>query len=441
MRKHHRKHHLLRGAIAATILSAGPALADEDGGYAVSDGKLPLEAGVSIWTRYELRDGYDELGVSRTRFIEGDWIVYRARLTLASKALRIGDSGLSTKVVFSPQVSGFWGDQPNTISTPDLGIYEGYLRLMGASFRLDVGRFALNYGDALVVGDLRWHQTARSFDGARLRFGDKTWLDGFVTMLDEGLRQGFTGAGGNALVPSGNPSIVAGDVIFGGIYASLGNLIGASTVLEPYLLSQIWVESDSGARPAVQATAGIRFKQKLGIVDLRAEAGVQFGRRRLASGANPEVFAYQADAEIGFLLGKGFRLSLEGLIASGDEASTADTLEAWDELFPTTHKFLGLMDVIGIRSNVASGVLHAKYGLGPWLFKLDLHGFLRPETAMGQQSYAGFEADLNAVYKITKGMSIRTLYAVFVPGSSHFLGGTTSDRIAHYVEVQYGLQI
>jgi hypothetical protein len=41
---------------------------------------------------------------------------------------------------------------------------------------------------------------------------------------------------------------------------------------------------------------------------------------------------------------KPFRIGVEGLVASGDDLSTPDRDEGWNELYPTTHKWLGLMD-------------------------------------------------------------------------------------------------
>jgi hypothetical protein len=208
------------------------------------------------------------------------------------------------------------------------------------------------------------------------------------------------------------------------------------------VLGQVWFADDAGAaRPAVQATLGVRALQEIGVLDLRLETGMQLGRRRTVAGGNPEVFAWHGDLEVGVRPVEGLRVSVEGLVASGDDPST-ETVESWDELFPTTHKFLGLMDVIGIRSNVASGVLHGAYEAGPMTFKLDVHTFFRLETVSGQSEYAGTEADFNAIYAISKEMTLRVLYAAFIPGSDHFFvepSGTASDDPAHYVEVQYGL--
>ena len=284
----------------------------------------PLEVGTSIWTRYEMRENYDKLGVSRGRFQEGDFAVYRARLTLKTAAINIGADQKVT-VHFCPQADGFWGEQPSTVSNPNLGVYEAFLRLDNALLTLDVGHFAMNYGDALVIGDLRWHQTARSFDGARLRLkpGGAAWIDLFFTQLDEGL-----------LGPDADA--FAGDVYFTGLYASFGGLISDKTTIEPYVLAQIWTEQEDGstvvARPATQATVGLRALQKYGWLDVRFEGGVQFGKRRLGGGAlNPDVLAFQIDGEVGFTFVKGLRLSLEGLFASGDNPDTDDKVEGYDE--------------------------------------------------------------------------------------------------------------
>ncbi|MEM7675373.1 MAG: alginate export family protein [Myxococcota bacterium] len=389
----------------------------------------PPKLGASVWTRYEMRENYDRLGVSRGRFQEGNFAVYRARFTLETAPIALG-SGPEVVLRFSPQADGFWGDQPSTISNPNVGFYEAFLRLQGESYQFDVGHFSMNYGDALIIGDLRWHQRARSFDGARLRLdaGPGSWFDLFFTQLDEGL-------GGT------DPTAFAGDVFFTGMYASLGQLLSTSTTLEPYFLAQIWTSQSDGdavvARSAVQGTAGLRFVQKAGAVDFRFEGGFQFGKRRVGA-ANPDVTAFQVDGEIGVTVARGFRLSLGGLFASGDDPTTGDKLESYDELFPTTHKFLGLSDVIGIRSNIASGVFHLKYaGLKRWVFLFDQHLFVRPETAEGQPSFAGVESDLNIVYKLGNGMTLRTLYALFVPGDDHF----QANDIVHYVELQYGINL
>ncbi|MEM6559557.1 MAG: alginate export family protein [Myxococcota bacterium] len=425
----------------ATGAQREPADSNNEAATQASDGSstsnvaagLPLELGAHLFGRYENRQGYDRLAVSRGRFLEGDSTVYRARLVLTSAPIDLG-TGLSTRFRFAPQAAGFFGNLTNTTETADLGLYEGWLRLEGTSWLVDAGRLRLNYGDALVIGDLDWNQVGRSFDGlrSRLDLNSAGWIDLIVTQV----RDGIGGPGDDSF---------AGDIFFGGVYASLGTLIDEDLQLEPYVLSQLWGEervNDSTAPAAAQLTAGVRAVRDFGPVDVRLEPGIQFGQRRVEN-ATPDVVAYQVDLEAGVRLADGLRVSLEGIFASGDDPTTSD-VEGWDELFPTTHKWLGLMDVIGIRTNVASGVAHASFVSGRFKALLDAHLFWRPETATTQRSYAGAEFNMQAIYILGHGMTIRGLYGAFVPGNDHFFNvgeGRFNADVAHYLEAQYTFRL
>jgi len=391
----------------------------------------PVTFAPYLFARFENREGYDRLGVSRGRFSEGSFTVYRARLSLTSAPIPLAD-GLRAQFRFAPQAAGNFGNLPSTVSTPTLGLYEGWLRLGGDVLRVDVGRLRLVYGDALIIGDLDWNEVGRSFDGARARFtlGEGAWLDLIATQVADGIR----GPGTNAF---------AGDAYFGGVYSSLGGLVDDALALEPYVLTQVWTRAsadDPDAPFATQATAGVRVKRAFGPVDVRLEPGVQFGQRRVDND-DPDVFAYQGDLEVGVQVSDGVRLALEGAYATGDDPDTA-TIEAYDEVYPTTHKWLGLMDVIGIRSNVATAVAHAAFTRGRFKALVDGHVFFRPETLDGQQSYAGTEIDAQAAYAFGPGMSLRGLYGIFVPGQEHFaVAGSFEQQPAHYVEAQYTLRL
>src|SRR5690606_33187370 len=123
----------------------GPA--DSDHGWS------PVFTG-SYFTRYEARSGYDDAQVARGRFQDGDAVFYRLRLGIGGDVFDAG--GLNVGFQFTPQVSGAFGVLPNTLSDADLGLHEGYLRVSGAHARVDSGRFELNYGDSLVLGNLDW---------------------------------------------------------------------------------------------------------------------------------------------------------------------------------------------------------------------------------------------------------------------------------------------
>ncbi len=372
----------------------------------------------SFMSRYELRENYADLGAGG-RIAEGDVVAYRARFGLTTTPIEIGPE---QKVVlyFEPQASGFWADEPSTLSDAELGAHTAKLRLQGAGYWFDAGRFEMAYGEHLVIGNVGWHQTGRTFDGLRLHRelgGAGAWVDGFVTQVGEGWP--------DASNPPG-----AGDIYFAGIYAGLGPLVGSGD-LDLYLLGLLWPKNHADPNPSLaeETTIGARAKQPLGSADVRAEVGVQLGKRP----GDVSVFALQGQLEVGYEVAAGTRLAVGGFYATGDDP-TSDTDEAWDQLFPTAHKFLGFADLMGGRQNVMGGMLRAKHAAGKKVVAAaDAHLFLRPQTPDGVDSYAGAELDIWSLYKLGKGLGLRGGYSLFVPNDT---GPFATDVLAHYVEVQ-----
>ncbi len=406
---------------------------------------LPLTVTGSFFSRYELREGYERIGKMEARFREMDAVAYRARLGLATSPQEVTDC-LSALVQFTPQASGFW--QAGGLSDAELGLHEGYLRLKSCRVRIDAGRFEMVYGDHLVIGNVGWHQTGRSFDGARLRLGttqDRPWVDLFFTLSSEGL-------------PDLYEPIGAGDLYFTGAYAGLGPLLDDGFDLDIYALTHVWPatdvpESAPGAgdggegEAAAELTLGTRLKKRVGIIDMRAEGGVQLGARRAAPdqvGEAVSVVAFQVDAEAGLnLLDDRLRIAGAGLYASGDDPDTDDRDEGYNQLYPTAHKFLGFADIIGGRSNVAGPI--ARVGLKlphDIALKLDGHFFFRPAdrattapdgtVSTIDSGYSATEIDTSLVYGIGKGLKLRGMYALFLPSSDQF---PSTDPV-HYLEVE-----
>jgi len=403
----------------------------------------PLKIGTSSFSRFEYRQNYDELGVSRPRFTEGDNTVFRARLTFQTAELDL--AGVKGSIYFAPQASGSWGmsGTGGTVGEANVGIYEGYFKLAGEHLAFKAGRFAMNYGEALVIGNLDWHQSGRAFDGAHLSAkAGKVTVDAFFTQTAEGW-------------PAQGQPFFAGDAFFWGAYGMFGPAIAQGLDLDVYALAKTWGASntttDDGMGGTVTThrdaatfvTIGARAKQKLGVFDYRAEADLQLGKNQNAAGGDSlNKLAYQGDLELGIAPSEAFRIALGGLIASGNKADSADKDEAYDELFPTTHKWLGLMDVIGLRTNVASAILKTQFNFTKTFgLSVDGHVFFRPEDGgLGRvnndNSLAGFEVDAGLAKKIGKYALVRGLYGIFIPGQDHY----ASNVAAHYVEVEAGLR-
>lgn len=405
--------------------------ADED-----RDDDLPLALTASFFVRYDLRAGYDHVGLGAAN---GDRVRYRTRFGLIAGPFSISD-GLELSLRFVPQASGIWYVGGNSLEDVNLGVHEGLMQLSADAWRLDAGRFEMVYGDHFVIGNVGWHQTGRSFDGLRLHVapGD-FWVDGFVTLINEGT---------NTL---GDPDPVAGDTYFAGVYAGLGELIHEGFALDAYLLllSTAGETALVGDPPVAtdfdgsnRVTVGARVKHDVGLLDYRLEAGVQLGK----GPADRTIFAWQGDLEVGVgLLDDMLHLSLEGLYATGDDPDSADTDEAWNQLFPTAHKWLGFADIIGGRTNVAGGVLHlAVMPAAGWKISADGHLFVRPQdtvvpdpmdptmTITTDSGMAGVEGDFGVGYTIGTGLRLRTNYSLFVPQEDWY----GSSDPAHFWELE-----
>ena len=423
-------------AIAATAPAAEAALQPSNtAAPSPASESTPIKVTGSFFGRYEARHGYSRMGVSKGRTLEGDMTAYRARLGIATLPMDLS-RGVSASVRFVPQASGSMGQLGSTVEDAALGLHEGYLRLEGQQNYFDLGRFEMDYGDALVIGNLGWHQTARSFDGGRLHLQgckDSPWVDVFMTQLHEGISPTDVRNGAN-------------DLYFAGAYADLGPWVTEGLALDVYELNQIRLRSDNvplnaadpaaatgSQQTAIQATVGARAKQTIGIVDYRIEAGYQFGQRA-AVGSPIDVSAYQVDAEVGISPISPIRAAIEGFFASGDDPATAEG-EGWDQLYPTAHKWLGLADIIGARSNIYGAALHLKGSVTERTTLLaDVQTFFRQQHLDSATPYAGTEIDLLGKYTLGKGVTTSALYALFFPSDDAF--GTTAT--AQYFELQLG---
>jgi hypothetical protein len=395
----------------------------------------PLTITGSFWTRYELREGYAEQLLSNPRtHREGDAFVYRARLGIRTNPVDLG-GGQSVSVRFVPQAAGTHSVQgANTVATvtdqPNLGVYEAFVRLQSTGFALDVGRFAMDYGDALVIGNLDWNEFGRAFQGGRMRLSGRSgyYTDVFATLISEGIGQ--------------TASIFEGDAYFFGIYTGIGPLLGPLE-LDVYLLGKTTAgvpDVDVGGTPSDQEganffTFGSRVKGKVDIYDYRAEGGVQFGQSPVVGGDALDKLAFQADAGVGISPIRNLRFGLGGLIATGDGSPGDGKDDAWDQLYPTSHKFLGLTDVFGPRTNALSGNAEVHYApINSLTLALQAHMLSTMVAQQNGDHYSGTELDAHVIHRIGKGTKLRGMYGAFLPNGDVWVD---SDPI-HYFELQFG---
>lgn len=322
------------------------------------------------------------------------------------------DSDVS--VLVEPQFARTMGESGLSGNTTDpaFGVHQAYVDYHPwdwSGFLL--GRQVLAYGDELVVGALDWNNTGRSFDAfrARVKHGEGTgWSDLFTAKLVNGNISG------------------GGDKDFHGVYITrdLGSAFKAVDVYAFYLKDETGIPA---TRPTDLWTAGTRLKSPIEDFDYRAEATGQWGTS--ASGSQK---GHQADLEAGYTFSKenGMRMALEGFTSSAD----------YNQLFPTSHKWLGYADVLG-RRNVSGGAARGSMKLTDNLSaNADYHRFYRTNrgspafkingtTTLGSTSRSdstdvGTELDLTLKYKASEPV-------LFIGGASVFSPGT-------YLRDQFG---
>lgn len=408
-----------------------------------------LETQGYLFSRFERREGFTSATTKA-----GDLVRYRALLTLTTTPIPINQS-YTLQVKFAPQVGGYWGTGGDTLEDPGLLLHEAEARLTMPGFLLEAGRFEMAYGDQALIGPSRWGNIGRAFDGLRLhaqKDKQSPWLDLFATQLDEVL------SGEN--VPG--PNLMSGDTLFAGAYAGIGALVPGRPDLEFYALGlvQPGYEDDAGLihQNSLRMTLGSRLKGKLKWWDFRLEGGIQAGglneKVTTVDDAGVETISYKDSSLIGYQLMaesgvtlpvlKGLRLGLEGFYASGDDPATTDKKEAWYQLYPTAHKWLGLMDVLNTRSNLYGSVGYLKFDpFGFLTAQGEAYTFWQPfytdkEGVSSQDVYQGMELDGTLLYRIGKGMTVKAIGGVFIKPEALVDPADPDSAMLKYAELELG---
>jgi hypothetical protein len=349
-------------------------------------------------------------------------------------------------------------DRDPNPDSDNLALHQAYVRLGDPKqFPLiaKVGRQELIYGDERLIGASDWTNVKRTFDALKVRYEtDQFWVDAFtsrpVVVWDDHFNE-------------------SNDYdIFSGLYAS-------STTLVPVQESQLYflarntdaqspqcygpTPDPQGASPRDIYTVGTRVKSlpgKLGSWDYATEVAYQFGRfKETTKGApaavankNLDQQAYAASVGGGYTWKQAFgtpHVGVEYVYSSGDSNPTDNTHGTFDNLFPTNHKFYGIMDLFSWQ-NVQ--IIHPSISLKPakgltvsadyrvfWLAdtadsfytnKGARRGGLLPTNGSGfginpdASNFLGSEIDLVANYSFKS-------YASLQAGVGHFFTGSYID--------------
>lgn len=349
---------------------------------------------------------------------EGDIFTQRSRVGVEATKGK-----LSARLTL--QHSARWGDfRGDQFTIPPLYLYEGWMRYEASEqVFIELGRFRLDYGEQRVLGSAQWTLVARSWDGVRLgvRPGELLEVDLFgVKMRDA--QEGF----------------LRGDAYLAGAYSVFTEPVpGLLNTVDIYLL---YDHRDGVPAPGEirrnLGMAGVRIDGGVSIVGLEGEAGYQFGRlcdldAQGCVGEGRPIHAYFFDLELG--LGLPLIRPFVGFsMASGDDPET-DGIEGYDPMYGTGHKWLGLMDIIGGRTNLREFRVGAAMSVQDFGIRLVAHDFTRLQP---QVENVGQEVDLVLSYQVGDGLSVELGHGLFIPREGITEGDESPAGVANWSCVQ-----
>jgi hypothetical protein len=311
-----------------------------------------------------------------------------------------------------------------------------------------VGRQELSYGEERLIGAFDWNNMGRSFDAAKLRWYNE-W----------GNVDAFTGM---PVVPrEGEFDMPNNQDWLSGVYATITKI--PKTVLEGYFLARnasrsaiSFVSDPEFPQPTARDiyTAGGRLKSKPGELynfDYTLEGAYQFGDfapTATAARLNQNAFMFVSEAGYTFAdLWAKPRLGAEFDYSSGDGNPNDGTHGTFDNLYPTNHRFFGMMDLFSLQNIQDLGVnltlkpvkrlSIALMGNAFWLADTDDYLYTvagAPRTTGGYGIHPNYNPFVGTEFSAVAGYAV-TSFAQVEAGYGHFFSG---DYIAQSQAVNGG---
>jgi hypothetical protein len=283
---------------------------------------------------------------------------------------------------------------------PLLDLHQGYMWYKPCEkiwFKL--GRFEMNMHNERLIGAVDWSMYGQAFDG--LMFGRELGENMKATAWATKDYESFDLYND----VEGEP---AGDDMFYGLNFSFLN---KGVDLFAMMNKDFAIGGPDESLLTFGAYSQRTFSENF---DYDAMVALQSGTRDFGA-TEADLSGMLMYAEVGYTMTNGFRLA--GLVdyTTGDDPTTGDKVESFNNLYFTPHKFYGAMDLFGYGFN--AGIMDiALRGMYPinesWTFNGDFHSFATVEDYAVDKTALGTEIDLSGKY-VDGGFAWQTGFSMF----------------------------
>ena len=427
------------------------------------DGKVVFD--VQERLRWEIRDNNFDFNRGVNAVTDDGWLLQRFRIGIMLKPtnwLKIYAQAQDSREFFSgrtltPGALGAEGDD-------SFDLRQAYIEIGDYSkcpWDLKIGRQILSYGDERLVGAFDWNNFGRTFDAVKLTYKKPGFtLDAFtstpVVITSKHFNQSdlFNGDEQNR------------GLIFSGLYATFDELPFGTLDLYSLFINEPRGNTSNAqgtlAAPVTTGslnshsdfvTLGTRVKgdpKKLNGLEFQGEFAYQVGDVR---GLSLNAFAANVGVGYNFDLPMKPRIYAEYNFASGDGNSADNKIGTFQNLFPSNHKFYGIMDVFAWQNlhnamlsfkvtpvkNVTAQVDYNAF----WLADTNdvwyrANGVTAVRTPLAKtraaSDYCGSEVDFIVTWNANKYLQVQGGYSHFFAGD--YLKGTGFHSDADFGYVQ-----
>lgn len=407
--------------------------------FSYNEAKAQFTLTGQIKPRTEFRDGFGTLQQKGQE----------AALHISQRTrLNVGYTGYRFKTFMALQDVRVWGQDRSSLNRTTTDPFAG-LKMHEAwgevilndtitkikNLSLKIGRQEIAYDDQKVLGSLDWLQQARSHDAIVLKYANKSWIADFGVAFNQNAEKPvgtiYDGVPAAGTYPAGSNAIgtmyksfqyayVAKKFYFGDVsflffkddfnkYTSTG--AGATLVKTP--VEGVWSRNTTGIFYNVNPTRKINFTGSY-----YYQAGKDKDGRELSAHLASATGTYQASRKLFVGAGLDFLSGTDGT----KTATATSTINQFDPLYGTPHKFWGYMDYFYVangfgRQGLMNYFLKAKYNATDKLqLFVDVHRFdAANKVAMTgggtQDKNLGTEIDLKLSYNFTKLINIEAGYS------------------------------